>query len=170
MKRELIESCPDLPPAHLEEEPPHLDQEEEEDRLEQDQQDHVGEGFPSLEDFVCGKEDVAKEEIKKILNKVDERKKRGRRPVKKKKKKNDEEDDDDEGNDEWNGDAEDETDWGEAGVAGGKNRKSSNLFCCPHTECGATFAKEVCKIHKKTKYIFFYIYTHPNLKEGSEQI
>ena len=140
MKRELIESCPDLPPAHLEE--------EEADCQGEDQQDHVGEGFPSLEDYVCGKEDVAKEEIKKILNKVDERKKRGRRPVKKKKKKNNEVEDDneDEGNTDWNGNAEDETDWSEAG---GRNRKSSNLFCCPHTECGATFAKEVCQKSQK---------------------
>lgn len=146
VKRELIESCPDLPPAHL-------DDDEEEGCQGEDLQDPVGEGLPSLEDFVCGKEDVAKEEIKKILSKVDERKERGRRPVKKKKKKNEEKyDDNDEGNDDWNGDAEDETDWGEAGVAGGKNRKSSNLFCCPHIECGATFAKEVAQMSHILKY------------------
>ena len=152
MKRELIESCPDLPPAHLDE--------EEEDCLSQVQQDHVGEDFPSLEDFVCGKEDVAKEEIKKILNKVDERKKRERRPVKKKKKKNEEEynDNDDEGNDDWNGDAEDETDWGEAG---GRSRKSSNLFCCPHSDCKATFAKEVCQksITRRQKTVASFTFT-----------
>ena len=124
MKRELIESCPDLPE--------HLDVEED----CQDQERHLDQqGYPRLEDLDCEKEDVAKEEIKKILSKVDERKKRGRRPVKN--KKNEEEHDD-----EWNVD--DCTDWGADADSGGKKlenrRSSSRIFRCPHMDCGETFA------------------------------
>ena len=74
MKRELIESCPDFPG--------HLAEEDLQDDL--DQPDHIDQRYPSLEDLVYEKEDVAKEEIKKILSKVDERKKGGRKPIKKK--------------------------------------------------------------------------------------
>ena len=117
MKRELIESCPDFPG--------HLAEEDLQDDL--DQPDHIDQGYPSLEDLVYEKEDVAKEEIKKILSKVDERKKGGRKPIK---KKNNEELD------------EDGTDRGET-TRKKFNKRSSRIFCCPDTNCGATFAKEV---------------------------
>ena len=52
MKRELIESCPDFPG--------HLAEEDLQDDL--DQPDHIDQGYPSLEDLVYEKEDVAKEE------------------------------------------------------------------------------------------------------------
>ena len=117
MKRELIESCPDFPG--------HLAEEDLQDDL--DQPDHIDQRYPSLEDLVYEKEDVAKEEIKKILSKVDERKKGGRKPIK---KKNNEELD------------EDGTDRGET-TRKKFNKRSSRIFCCPDTNCGATFAKEV---------------------------
>ena len=138
MKRELIESCPDFPG--------HLAEEDLQDDL--DQPDHIDQGYPSLEDLVYEKEDVAKEEIKKILSKVDERKKGGRKPIK---KKNNEELDED-GN-EWNGAAEDDTDRGET-TRKKFNKRSSRIFCCPDTNCGATFAKEVSQ--EITKILFHY--------------
>ena len=123
MKRELIESCPDLP-EHLDlEEDCHLDQQE----------------YPRLEDLGCEKEDVAKEEIKKILSKVDERKKRGRKPVRKNTKNEDEDEDD-----EWNvDDCKDLEADAYSGRKKSDKRRSSNIFPCPHTVCGATFTKEV---------------------------
>ena len=122
VKRELIESCPDLP-EHL------VAEHEEGQENPQDQQsEHIG----------CEKKDAAKEEIKKILSKVDERKKKGRRRVEKKKKEDEEYDD----GEDWNDD--DFTDWGPDASRGKKLEKSSDhLFRCPHTECGVTFAKEV---------------------------
>ena len=123
VKRELIESCPDLPE--------HLDVVQEDCYLDQQE-------YPRLEGLGCEKEDVAKEEIQKILSKVDERKKRGRKPVKN--QKNEDEDEEDE----WNVD--DCTDLEADAYSGRKkldNRRSSNIFRCPHTECGATFTKEV---------------------------
>ena len=128
MKRELIESCPDFPG--------HLAEEDLQDDL--DQPDHIDQGYPSLEDLVYEKEDVAKEEIKKILSKVDERKKGGRKPIK---KKNNEELD------------EDGTDRGET-TRKKFNKRSSRIFCCPDTNCGATFAKEVSQ--EITKILFHY--------------
>ena len=122
MKRELIESCPDLP-EHL----VHAEHAEE----DQDQ-----EGDPRVEELGSEKEDAAKEEIKKILSKVDERKRSGRRRVEKKKSK------EYDGKD-WNND--------DTKDPGGGKKSSHYLFRCPHSECGATFAKEVFQFNQILK-------------------
>ena len=119
MKRELIESCPDLP-EHL----VHAEHAEED-------QDQDEEGFPRVEELGFEKEDAAKEEIKKILSKVDERKRSGRRRVEKN----------------WKND--DTTEW--AADPGGGKKSSHYLFRCPHSECGATFAKEVFQFNQILK-------------------
>ena len=66
---------------------------------------------------------ISKEEIKKILPKVIERKKTRRRPTKRK----NEEDED-----------EDDKDWADTG-----RKRSSPKFHCPDIGCEATFSKEV---------------------------
>ena len=128
MKRELIESCPDLP-EHL----VHAEHAEED-------QDQDEEGFPRVEELGCEKEDAAKEEIKKILSKVDERKRSGRRRVEKKKSKEYD-------GKEWNND---DTTECSADPGGGK-KSSHHLFRCPHADCGATFAKEVFQFNQILK-------------------
>ena len=80
------------------------------------------------QEYLDEKDDLVKEEVKKILPKEIERTKTRRRPVKRKK----EEDDDDDDRDE------DDRDWCETG-----RKRPSQKFHCPDTNCEASFPKEV---------------------------
>ena len=86
--------------------------------------------FPGDLDQECldEKEDLAKEEIKKILPKMMDRKKTRRKPAKRK----NEEDEDGEDKDD------NDKDWGDTG-----RKRSSQKFLCPDTDCETSFTKEV---------------------------
>ena len=88
------------------------------------------------QEYMDEKEDLAKEEIKKILPKVVEQKKTRRRPFKRKKEQ--EEDDRDEDDKDEDGKDEDYRDLGETG-----KKRPSQKFECPDISCEASFPKEV---------------------------
>jgi len=80
------------------------------------------------QEWLDEKEDLAKEEIKKILPKMMDRKKTRRKPAKRKKE--EDEDVDDKGDN--------DKDWGDAG-----RKRSSQKFLCPDSDCETSFTKEV---------------------------
>ena len=129
VKRELIESCPDFPGI--------LDQEDEnEDKPGQIKR------YSSMGELISEKEEAGKEEIKDIMAKADQRKKR------RQSQKKNESNIDDEEREQYKGNSGDGVDWRELG----RKKKSCHPFRCPDNNCGETFAKEV-----KSPFVAYFV-------------